>query len=82
MVPGSWDRAPHPAPCLAGSLLLPLPLPAASPACALSRPYACAECGRAFSQRSNLNEHQKRHAGAPGRRALFSPKPANGCSPS
>ena len=27
MIPGSWDRAPHGAPCLAGSLLLPLPLP-------------------------------------------------------
>jgi len=26
MVPGSWDRAPHRAPCSAGSLLLPLPL--------------------------------------------------------
>ncbi|XP_064427490.1 nucleic acid dioxygenase ALKBH1 isoform X1 [Mirounga angustirostris] len=27
MIPGSWDRAPHRAPCSAGSLLLPLPLP-------------------------------------------------------
>ena len=27
MIPGSWERAPHRAPCLAGSLLLPLPLP-------------------------------------------------------
>jgi len=27
MVPGSWDGAPHWAPCLAGGLLLPLPLP-------------------------------------------------------
>jgi len=27
MVPGAWDRAPHRAPCSAGSLLLPLPLP-------------------------------------------------------
>ena len=34
MIPGSWDRALHGAPCLAGSLLLPLP--ACPPACALS----------------------------------------------
>ena len=34
MIPGSWDRAPHGVPCSAGSLLLPLPLPVASPACA------------------------------------------------
>ncbi|XP_034860470.1 60S ribosomal protein L10a-like [Mirounga leonina] len=27
MIRGSWDRAPHPAPCSAGNLLLPLPLP-------------------------------------------------------
>ena len=27
MIPGSWDRAPHRAPCSEGSLLLPLPLP-------------------------------------------------------
>ena len=27
MILGSWDRAPHRAPCSAGSLLLPLPLP-------------------------------------------------------
>ena len=27
MIPGSWDRAPHWAPCSVGSLLLPLPLP-------------------------------------------------------
>ena len=27
MFPGSWDRAPHRAPCSTGSLLLPLPLP-------------------------------------------------------
>jgi len=26
MIPGSWDQAPHRAPCSAGSLLLPLPL--------------------------------------------------------
>ena len=26
MIPGAWDRAPHQAPCLAGRLLLPLPL--------------------------------------------------------
>ena len=26
MIPGSWDRALHQAPCLAGSLLLPLSL--------------------------------------------------------
>ena len=26
MISGSWDRAPHVAPCLAGSLLLPFPL--------------------------------------------------------
>ena len=36
MVPGSWDRAPHRAPCSAGSLLLPPPLPATLPTCALS----------------------------------------------
>ena len=36
MIPESWDRALHPAPCLVESLLLPLPLPAAPPACALS----------------------------------------------
>ena len=35
MIPGSWDRAPHWAPCSAGSLLLSLPLPAAPPAHAL-----------------------------------------------
>ncbi|XP_034854411.1 bone marrow stromal antigen 2 isoform X1 [Mirounga angustirostris] len=33
-IPGSWDRAPHQAPCSAGSLLLPLP--AIPPICALS----------------------------------------------
>jgi len=27
MIPGSWDRVPHRAPCLAESLLLPVPLP-------------------------------------------------------
>ena len=27
MIPGSWDQAPHQAPCSARSLLLPLPLP-------------------------------------------------------
>nr|XP_045726523.2 acyl-coenzyme A thioesterase 9, mitochondrial-like [Mirounga angustirostris] len=27
VIPGSWDRAPHWAPCSMGSLLLPLPLP-------------------------------------------------------
>jgi len=27
MIPGSWDGAPRRAPCSAGSLLLPLPLP-------------------------------------------------------
>ena len=27
MIPGSWDRDPHQAPCSAGSLPLPLPLP-------------------------------------------------------
>ena len=26
MVPGSWDRAPHQAPCSLGSLLVPLSL--------------------------------------------------------
>ena len=31
----SWDQALHGAPCLAGSLLLPLPLIATLPACAL-----------------------------------------------
>jgi len=35
MIPGSWDRAPHWAPCSAESLLLPFPLPAALPTCAL-----------------------------------------------
>jgi len=36
MIPESWDQAPHQAPWSAGSLLLPLPLPAALPACTLS----------------------------------------------
>ena len=27
MIPGSWDRALHQAPCSVGGLLLPLPLP-------------------------------------------------------
>ena len=36
MIPGSWDRAPCKALCSAGSLLLPLPLPAAPPAHAFS----------------------------------------------
>ena len=36
MILGSWDRAPHRAPCSAESLLLPLPLPSALPTCALS----------------------------------------------
>ena len=27
MIPASWDRVPHQAPCSAGSLLLPLTLP-------------------------------------------------------
>ncbi|XP_034504345.1 transmembrane protein 234 isoform X4 [Ailuropoda melanoleuca] len=35
VISGSWDGAPHRAPSSAGSLLLPLPLPAAPPACAL-----------------------------------------------
>jgi len=34
MIPGSGDRAPSPDVCSAGSLLVPLPLPAAPPACA------------------------------------------------
>ena len=34
MISGSWDQAPHQAPCLAESLLLPLPLPAL-PTCGL-----------------------------------------------
>ena len=34
MSPGSWDRAPHRAPCSMESLLLPLLLPAALPPCA------------------------------------------------
>jgi len=33
VIPGSWDPAPHQAPCSAGSLLLPLL--AAPPACTL-----------------------------------------------
>ena len=33
MISGSWDRAPHRALCSAGSLLLPLSLPAALPTC-------------------------------------------------
>ena len=36
MISGSWDRAPCQAPCSVGSLLLPLPLPAAPSACALN----------------------------------------------
>jgi len=35
MIPGSWDRVLHWAPCSAGSLLLPLPT--ALPACAFSK---------------------------------------------
>ena len=35
-VPGSWDQVPQQAPCLVGSLLLPLPLPASLPTCTLS----------------------------------------------
>ena len=35
MIPGSWDRAPHWALCLAGSLLPPLSLPASLPTCDL-----------------------------------------------
>ena len=35
MISGSWDRAPHRAPCSVGSLLLSRPLPASLPACAL-----------------------------------------------
>ena len=34
LIPGSWDGALHWAPHSAGSLLLPLPLPAAPPTCA------------------------------------------------
>jgi len=33
--PGSWDQVPRQAPHSAGSLCLPLPLPAALPTCAL-----------------------------------------------
>ena len=36
MISGSWDWAPHWALCSVESLLLPLPLPATSPACARS----------------------------------------------
>ena len=36
MIPGSWDRALHWAPCSAGSLLLPLPLSLPPLTCALS----------------------------------------------
>ena len=36
MNPESWDQASHRAPCSAGSLFLPLPLPAIPPASALS----------------------------------------------
>ena len=36
MIPMSWDQAPHQAFCSVGSLLLPLPLPAALPTCVLS----------------------------------------------
>ncbi|XP_034513918.1 bone marrow stromal antigen 2 isoform X1 [Ailuropoda melanoleuca] len=36
MVSRSWNGVPHQAPCSAGSLLLPLPPPAAPPSCALS----------------------------------------------
>ena len=35
MISGSWDRALRRAPCSLGSLLLPLSLPAAPPACTL-----------------------------------------------
>ena len=36
MILGSWNQAPHQAPCSAGSLLLHLPLSAAASAYALS----------------------------------------------
>ena len=36
MISASWDRVPHWAPCSAGSLLLPLPLPATLSVCAPS----------------------------------------------
>ena len=39
MIPGSWDRILHWVPCSSGSLLHPLPLPAAPLACALSVKY-------------------------------------------
>ena len=35
LISGCWDRAPHQALCSAGSLLLPLPLPASLPTCDL-----------------------------------------------
>ena len=31
MIPGSWDRALHQAPCSAGSLFFPFPLPLPTP---------------------------------------------------
>ena len=43
MIPASWDRVPHRAPCSAGSLLLPLPLPAILSACARSLPLSLSD---------------------------------------
>jgi len=52
MIPESWDRAPHWAPCSTGSLLLPLPLPAASPACTLS---LCQKYIKSLKKNKNKN---------------------------
>ena len=42
MIPRSWDQVPHQASCSAGSLLLPLPLPALPPCFCTRAEYMCA----------------------------------------
>ena len=50
VIPGSWDRVPHRAPCSAGSLLLPLPLPTAPPACGLSHSPSVIQIDKIFKK--------------------------------
>ena len=48
MISGSWDGAQHRAPCSAGSLLLPLPLPRPSLPLGLCLPHALSQIKRIF----------------------------------